>query len=249
MPKTTRLRGIWDSHYPETINLKPFIEYCKADQPDIFVLGGDNISFDIISHWNDANFKNIGFDNVRKTLLEEAAGFRKQLVDLRAAMPKAKFVYILGNHEDWLRQFCIKYPQMRDLTIETLLRLKDLNITTVPFGKPYKLGKLYMVHGHQFGTENPAKQAVTRYHKSVAFGHHHGYIVWSDFSDIEAKEKHTATLIPCYCKVGPEYAKGRPNRWLNGFFYANFKADGSFYSGVQYVKMDGHFVTQDGSEF
>lgn len=247
--KPSKLVGFFDSHYPHTININPILNYLKANPPDIFVLGGDNLSFDCISHWNDENFKNIGFDQIKKTLTNEINGFKKQLIEFRKAMPNTRFVYILGNHEYWLPMFCQKYPQMSDMSLENLLDTKKLKIEVIPFGRYFKYGKLYLAHGHQFGTDNPAKQAVVRTHKSVAFGHHHVQIMWSDFSDFDAKEKHIGISVPCYANVAPAYGKGRPNRWINGFLIVNFEPSGYFYPTVQHVAQDGKFITQDGKEW
>ena len=159
-----RLVGLFDSHYPHTINIKPLLSYLKHSPPDEFVLGGDNLSLDCISHWNDENFKNIGFDMIRKTLKDEVDGFVSQIKLLRSAMPKTRFVWILGNHEDWLRQFCTKYPQMSDMSLKKLVNTESFCIKVIPQGEYYQVGKLYLSHGDQFGTENPAKQALARTH-------------------------------------------------------------------------------------
>ena len=244
-----RLVGLFDSHYPHTISLSPLLSYLSERQPETFVLGGDNLSFDCISHWNDENFKNIGFDNIRKKLHDEIEGFKKQLTLLRKAMPNAEFIYILGNHEAWLYQFSQKYPQMSDMKIGTLIEAEKFGITIIPQGGTYRAGKLYLCHGDQFGTENPAKQALTRTHKSVAMGHHHNQSMWSDFSDFNAKEKHIGIVVPCYAGLSPGYGKGRPNRWVNGFLEVSIMKDGYFFPFIQHVKQDGTFISQDGTQW
>lgn len=241
-----RLIGLFDSHYPHTIPLNPLIKYLLDRPPHQFVLGGDNWSLDIISHWNDANFQNIGFNHVRETLRREANGFKKQLETLRHAMPKAEITYLIGNHEDWLAQFSNKYPQMNDLTLESLLGLSKLNIKLLKLGSYHKAGKLYLCHGDHFGSSNPAKQALERTHKSVAMGHHHNQIMWSDFSDIVAKEKHIGMVVPCYAGLAPGYGHGRPNRWVNGFLEVSLMDNGYFFPFIQHVRQDGTFITQDG---
>lgn len=245
----TKILAIYDSHHPYTINIDPFLEFAKDYKPDEFILGGDNWSLDIISHWNDADFKNIGFDKIKFELGCEASSLRFQLDKFRKAMPKAKFTYITGNHEDWLHQFVLKYPQMNELTLESLLSLKKRRINLVPFGGTYKIGKLYFKHGHEFGTDNPAKQAVIRSHHSIVIGHHHTYKIWTDFSEVVEEERHIGILVPCYCSRAPSYQKGRPNAWLNGFFYATMKNSGKFCAGVQVVSPKGRFITQEGKEY
>ena len=243
------LVGVFDSHYPHTIPLEPLYRFLRHRKPKYFVLGGDNLSMDCISHWNSESFKRVGFDRVKYIFQMEIAGFKKQLDTFRRILPKSEIVYITGNHEDWIRQFCDLYPQMRDMTLESLLEIKKLDIELIPFGGKYKIGKLYIQHGHEYGTENPAKQALMRTHKSVAMGHHHNQIMWSDFSDIDEKEKHVAMVVPCYAKLAPGYGKGRPNRWTNGFLDVQFEKSGYFYATIQHVRQDGHFITPDGKRY
>lgn len=247
--KIKKVLALYDFHYPHHVDYKAFLKFAKDYKPDEFILGGDMWSLDCISHWNDANFKNVGFDNVRKTLHEEAEGFKKILDEFRKYMPKAKFTYILGNHEDWMKQFTNKYPQMDDMSVEGMLELKKKRINVIPFSGTYKVGEIYFKHGHEFGSENCAKQAVLRCKHTIVFGHHHNHIIWSDYSDIVSEERHLGILVPCFCGRAPEYAKGRPNRWMNGFFYANIKKSGNFSCGVQLVSPKGHFLAQNGKEY
>lgn len=164
-------------------------------------------------------------------------------------MPNTEFKWVLGNHEAWLPMFCSKYPQMSDMSLEKLVDTESFGIKVHKQGSFVKCGKLYICHGDQFGTENPAKQALLRTHKSVAMGHHHNQIMWSDFSDFDAKEKHIGIVVPCYAGLAPGYGKGRPNRWVNGFLEASITAGGYFFPFVQHVKQDGHFVSQDGQSW
>lgn len=249
MDKIHKVIGLFDSHYPDNIPMHSLLSYCKDHKPDVFLLGGDNWGLDIISHWNDANFKNIGFDNVKKQLKLEAEGFNQQLDDFQKVMPHAKIVYLVGNHEDWLTQFANKYPQMDDLSLGSLLNLKKRKVELIKFGKSYQIGKMYFVHGHQYTSENPPKQAVMRSHHTIILGHHHTYKVWTDYSDIVESDRYTGISVPCYCTRSPEYAKGRPNAWINGFFWANTKKSGKFSCGVQIVSPQGKFITQAGKEY
>ena len=247
-----KLLALYDSHYPHNIPLHTFLAYSSDFKPSKFFLGGDNSYLILLSHWNDANFKNIGFDTIRERLWTEVHGFSQQLDLFRRSMPKAQFFYIEGNHENWLHQFSQKYSQMNDLTLESLLNLKKRNITLIPY-KPTKdflrVGKLYFKHGHQYGGNNPVKQALERSHKSMVMGHHHGAIMWSNYSDVDDKLQHVGYLVPCYAKRAPDYGHGMPNRWMNGFFHAHVKESGNFSAGIQLVSPEGKFITQSGKEY
>jgi len=244
-----KVAGIWDFHYPQNIPYDALLKYMQVWKPQQFILGGDIWSLDCISHWNDADFKNVGFDTVRATLHAEATGLRCVLDAFARAMPAARFTYIVGNHEHWIQDFTQKYPQMDDLSLDSLLGLRKRRVTIIPFGKTYQIGKLFFKHGHEYGSDNPAKQAVIRGHHSVVFGHHHSYKVWTDFSDLVEDERHVGILVPCFCKRAPDYQKGRPNAWVNGFFYANIKPNGNYCAGVQNVSPRGNFILQSGVEY
>lgn len=232
--------------------LEPFLKYARDFKPTKFVLGGDNWDLGLLSHWNDANFKNIGFNTIRKRLSDEALGMVEQINQFKKAMPKAEIFYIEGNHEAWITGFREKYPQMQDLSLETLLLLRKNKVKLIPFKPTHdtlKIGKLYFRHGHQYGSSNPIKQALERSHKSIVIGHHHGAAMWSNHSDVDDREQHVGYLVPCFCKRNPDYGKGAPNKWLNGFFTANISKSGNFSAGIQLVSPEGHFISQNGIEF
>lgn len=247
-----RVLAIYDSHFPYHVSLDSFLRFAKDFKPTKFVLGGDNWDLGIISHWNDQNFKNVGFNNIRRKIKEEAQELGWQIDNLKVAMPKAQFYYLEGNHEYWITGFREKYPQMEDMSLEGLLHLKSRKVTLVPF-KPghdtLQIGKLYFRHGHQYGSSNPIKQALERSHKSIVIGHHHGAAMWSNHSDVDDKEQHVGYLVPCFCKRNPDYGKGAPNKWLNGFFHASVSNSGNFSAGIQLVSPEGKFISQMGVEY
>jgi len=245
-----KIDGLWDSHHPHEISMTPLLDYLKDRKPNIFIFGGDNWSMDIISHWNSASFRLKGITNVMRALKKEAASMNNVLDMFREACgSQCVFYYIVGNHEVWLDRFKQDYPQVEDISLSTFLNLKKRSFKVVPFGGTLKLGKLYCKHGHEFGGSNPAKQAVERSKHSIVFGHHHTLKMWQDYSWLEASDKHVGIQVPCYCKLNPDYGRGSPNAWTNGFFWANMKKSGRFCAGVQNVSPEGRFITQEGREY
>lgn len=241
---------IFDSHFPFNINEQPLVEFLKDFKPDIMGFGGDNWSLDCISHWNQQDFNNLGWDNVIDQFNSEAARFKHYIGKYIEALPNSKFVYLLGNHEEWLNQFSSKFPQTTKPTIKNILGEYGDRIEFVEHGGFYQIGKLWFCHGDQFGTQNPAKQAVERTAKSIVMGHHHVYKVWPRFSMVDIQDKTRATCVPCYSSLAPKYLKGRPTQWENGFFTACVKKkSGNFSSFVQPVSPEGHFMTQIGKEY
>jgi len=243
-----RVLALFDSHFPETIRINPLLKFASKFQPDIFILGGDNFSMDCISHWNEKEFRNKGYNNVIDEFNEQCERFIEQITKFMDAAPEAKFVYLCGNHEVWLDDFTSTYPQLQKVTLQTILQKAKRPIELIQRGGFYTVGKLVFAHGDQFGTANPAKQAVERCGKTVVFGHHHTAKIWPNFSMVDEEEKHLGIQVPCYTTLSPEYGKGRPNAWLNGFFTACVKRDsGKFSSFIQFVSPRGSFISQDGT--
>lgn len=189
-------------------------------------------------------------DNVIKRFNDEAAAFKAHVGLFMEALPRTKFIYIEGNHENWLEQFTASFPQTTKPTLKTVLGEYSNRVEIIPQGGFYQIGKLYFAHGDQFKSQNPSKQAVERTNKSIVIGHHHTYKIWPDYSMVDEKDKHLGIQVPCYCGMAPEYGKGAPNSWMNGFFSASIKKkSGNFSPFIQMVGPKGNFITQDGTEY
>lgn len=246
-----KVLGLFDSHYPETIRTGPLLNFLRDYNPDLFILGGDNWSLDCISHWNKESFMNWGMDNILAELRKQAEGFAHQIRLFMAACPKAKFVYLLGNHERWLHDFVQNFPQIRTETIKTLLGTVGLQLEFIPQGCFYQIGKLHFCHGDQIrGGQNPAKWAVEKCHANVVFGHFHTRKEWPDHSMVDSEDKRMGIQVPCYTTSAPDYGKGSPNQIQQGFFTASIKKDsGKFSHHVQLVSPKGEFMSQMGIEY
>ena len=216
----------------------------------MFIWGGDNWSLDVISHHESDSFKMVGWDNVSHRFQLEKENFQDHLRRFKDVMPKAKFVYLIGNHEVWIERFCIDYPQLEKPNLSGIITEALPGCEIVPQGGFHKIGHINFCHGDNFGTANPAKQAVERCKQTVVFGHHHSFKVWSDFSMVNDLHKYLGIQVPCYTGRAPEYGKNRPNAWITGFFKAIIKrASGNFTPYVVPVSPKGHFLTLDGREY
>lgn len=233
---------IFDSHWPFHINHNPLLDFIQDSRPKYITLGGDNWDLGFLSHHHFKDFKRIGTSNVIKQLNEEREGFTDFLRQIRNVAKKADITYILGNHEDWIKDFVEEFPQVEETTIHTLLPLKELGIVTVRVGGHYNIGHLYFAHGENYGGQNPAKQAVERSHKSIMLGHHHTDLVWSVNSDVDDMERYKAICAPCMCTRDATYANHKPNRWSNGFGWSCHKKSGNFSAGVYTVAPSGNFM-------
>jgi hypothetical protein len=249
--------SLGDLHYPHHIDLQPFIDYGRYVKPHYLNLMGDMLDLDCISHHNKEEFKNKGFDNIKREFNGVIEKFKGILDMFRMNFPKATITMVSGNHEEWLCGFANDFPQLDEKidrssskkTLENLLETKKHGVNVLPFGEAFNIGKLYFRHGHEYGSSHPAKQAVMHSHKSIAIWHHHTRQTHTTYSDIGSDE-YAGFAVPCYCTKAMKYGKGKPNRWTNGFLWGSHKeGSGNFTAGIITTSSKGHFMTTNGEEY
>lgn len=224
--------GLFDIHYPENIDLSCVHKFLSDFKPDTLVYGGDCWDCDPISHWGEQQrFKEKGLAQIRKELNEQAEGLRELIVK-QIKISKAKNVYyIIGNHEAWIAQYQSTYGNAGEpITLDGLLNLKKLGVKIVSQGDVVKLGKLYITHGENVGSNVMcARKAVQDYQKPLVFGHYHTVQAYSNVSPVDVEDPQVGYSIGCLCHKNPDYGKNKPNKWINGFVcgYVN-KSTGLF---------------------
>ncbi len=128
------------------------LEVFLTDQkPDVFIINGD-----FLDMWGASQFDRV--PKVGKSLMQEIRIGRKLLEKFREILPKAKIIYIEGNHDFRLRKYLLRNPPelygLPGLSIPELLNLKELNITYKPVKEGansfsdnwIRLGDLYIGH-------------------------------------------------------------------------------------------------------
>ncbi|MCA1840035.1 MAG: metallophosphoesterase, partial [Actinobacteria bacterium] len=223
-----RFVGLWDLHYGyerkgghktplhDTKALGIALDFIRDFKPDHVILGGDILDCGSVSHHNHG--KPGATEGLK--LLTDATELKAKLIDpIDKLVPRAKKVYIVGNHEDWLNDLEQQIPALEGIiNVQSLLKLnKTWNV--VPQGEAYKLGKLVFVHGDQIkGGVHAAKWAVDTFGRNIFFGHIHTHQSYTKVSALDL-HGHTGTAVPCLCKKNPNYGGGSPNRWQQGFLY------------------------------
>ena len=214
------------------------LQFMKDFKPDHIILGGDMLDCRSISHWTANNPGEV--EGMK--LFQEAKELREALIK-----PCEKFeaglTFIEGNHEDWLNQFVTKHPALEGIVeANNLLRLDEDRWNYLKQGEAHHLGKLTFVHGDQIkGGGNPALWATNAYEASVRFGHYHTFQVASKTAQLKANG-HTGMSVPCLCKKGPNYGKGAPNHWMQGFLYGY--TDNKSFNDYVVIIVDGKATIQ-----
>jgi predicted phosphodiesterase len=148
------------------------LEVAKDLDPDEIVILGDFADFYCLSAWGKA-------PNYSHVLEEEVFEVIEKLKELNNLFPKAKKVYIEGNHEYRLARYiesrCPDLYGVIDLRI--ILELGALNYHYVPYSPTQKysvLGsKLMARHEPLGGGKHCAQATAEKAMSSVIFGHTH----------------------------------------------------------------------------
>ena len=218
---------IFDLHYPyysrATFDL--ILRVIKDEKPTEIIFHGDQIDNEAVSHWLENKPRLLE----GKRLKTEYLAFNRQILQpIINANPRAKIVWIMGNHEDWTQQELDKNPRFEGLIeIENILQFKDRDIEIIPLNDFYKFGKLNCIHGF-YHNQYHASKTVNAFNSSVIYGHLHTLQVHTKVSELDNNDFHAAYSMPCACNLKLRYNKGKPTKWVNGFAITYLKPDGGF---------------------
>lgn len=216
-----------DLHFPFQDNqaIEIAVNYGIKQDVDTILLNGDIIDFHAISRWQS--------DPRSRDLKYELESTRKFLKWLRKKFPKALILYKLGNHDIRLEDYLInKAPELLDTNIwevEKLMNFDELKIVKINSLDYIKLGKLKVIHGHEYkqgfvAPVNPARGLFLRTKESCLQSHVH--------RTSEHTEKTIAgKIIVCYSigclsDLTPDY--NRYNNYNLGFAIVEVERSGNF---------------------
>jgi predicted phosphodiesterase len=198
-------------------------KFFKAEKPDILIINGDLLDFSYIGVFN----KEAELLRENKRLKADYDLANKDL-DFFQKYAK-KVIYLQGNHERRVDTIIEKYPNyLKDcIELESNLNLKQRNIQWIrEVDQPYKMGKLYILHGQRYSI-NFAKATLEDMGGNTVVGHTHRIQSFSKKFWATGQEI-CCWGVGCLCNKNPEWQKGKPNCWMNGFAYVVFDDDGIF---------------------
>jgi predicted phosphodiesterase len=223
--------GVWgvisDIHLPFHVTnvLELFAEECKRRNVAGIICNGDVLDFyKVSSHLKDPS----------------AMAFRREVdvgqefwVWLRANFRKARIIHKEGNHEERLSHYVwSKAPELdgiQELTVPGLMKHDATGIEYVSDRRIIQLGKLPIVHGHEFQRGfappvNAARGLFLKAKMSAIAGHHHQSASNSE-RRLDGKIIKTWGL-GCACNLRPRYCP--MNNWTHGFAFTELFKDGTY---------------------
>lgn len=230
-PHTLNTAGQWlilsDVHAPyhDRSTIEAAVKEARRRNVVGVILNGDTMdSHEVSRHDKDPS---------APRYVEEVSVTRKLLGWLRGQLPRAELRLKEGNHEERLASYIIgRAPALfglEGLDIPSLLHLDDIGAEWVSGRRVVALGKLNVIHGHEFpgGCTSPVNPARGLYLKarSVAIcGHHH------QTSEHHARnirgQAEAAWSLGCACFLSPRYMP--LNNWNLGCAFVDVCEDGSF---------------------
>ena len=215
-----------DVHIPfhEIEPLKIALRRGKRAGCNVVILNGD-----IIDCHDQSKFEKNPF---MRTWPEEIRTLRLLLDGLRKEFGKnARIIYKWGNHEErythhMIRQ-CPVWLDIPEFEFEAVMKLADYGVELVREHRPIALGKLHVVHGHEYrlvSAVNAARGLFLRAKAHCLCGHLHQV---SSHSEPNVEQTILSTWsVGCLCNIHPQY---RPiSGWSHGFAIVDVAADGGF---------------------
>jgi len=117
---------------------------------------------------------------------------------------------------------------------EEFAGLKERNIKYLRKHYVLKVGKLYVIHGHEYGMNpwglypHPGFTMYNRTKCDCMSGHIHRKDTYQDPRGLSG-EGHIHYLVGCLCSLHPEYASAPFNKWTHGYARGEVDQDGNFY--------------------
>lgn len=213
-------KGIFisDVHLPFNIDLSGIFKFLKDFKPDEIILGGDIIDADGtfgIDSWTADKVQSDGLPAFNR----DVKLLRGLLDSLRRAAPRAKVIYLEGNHEERYRRPLSRYEALLKGKFD-LVKESGFNGKWIKYGDYdsfYKVGDMLFTHGTIYPDAHAKKMAQAYLPNKVVYGHIHDFQSYTTHNGDPRKPGRYALTSGCLCGRLPDYKKGQPNKWVNGF--------------------------------
>jgi predicted phosphodiesterase len=224
-----------DVHLPDSINLIPVFNYLKDLKPNLIILGGD-----IIDAQGMHGIDSLAASQIKLEWYERDCKLLNTfLQELKKVAPKAKLKYLVGNHEERYDRIMRRYPDAFkgrfDFNKDVIQKVFP-GADYIPYGNydSYcKLGDTVFTHGTIYPQNHAKKYAEIYAPFKVVYGHLHHCQIYTMHSAMPTLAPHYALTAGCLSSTAPEWKKGQPNCWINGF--VDFISDGQTTTSTPHI--------------
>lgn len=221
--------GTWgvlcDPHLPyhDKQTIEAWADECRSRGVAGLLLNGDVLDcYQLSHHYREPD---------KGRFRDELEAGQQFFAWLRSRFPKARICYKLGNHDERLRRYLAdRAPALFDIPecdLPALLHTDKYGIEVVANKRVVRLGKLSVVHGHEFargGGVMPARWLYLKAGATALCGHFHQPSHYT-FRTLDDREQ-SVWSVGCACYLKPEWLPN--NQWSHGYAVVRVDADGSF---------------------
>jgi hypothetical protein len=207
---------ITDEHFPfqDEKARQIALQIVQDYRPDVVIVGSDGMDFYPVSTFD----KNP--DRVKIGMQEEIDTWKTGIKEWKSASPKkAQFRFIAGNHEDRLRRYLYRHPELYGLQAITLRSILGLDDQKIQWDEETNevtfFNRLVVKHGmfarKWSGMSVKAEMENERFQMSIIMGHCHkggSFMTTTRDGIIQGQEGF------CLCSLNPEFIQ-RPD-WQQG---------------------------------
>lgn len=227
---------IGDTHgvFVEQPVFKAVLDFIRDFKPHQINLLGDMIDFYEISRFDK--------DPMRRVVLGREIEFTREniLAEIRRAAPKARIVWLQGNHEHRLQRYLwSRAPELASLPGLDMRSLFDLGKLKIMYQEQnLEIGDTQMTHGHMARKHSAytAKAMLDDYGQSVI--HNHTHRLGAHYKTDRAGS-YLAFENGCLCTFDMDYVNN-PN-WQHGFSVGWLLADDTMHFEQLQIKDNGFF--------
>jgi predicted MPP superfamily phosphohydrolase len=211
--------------------------FLQEQQPDYLVYGGDVVDFYSVSRFDKDPARKF---NIQDELTQGIIYMRT----MNEAAGDAKKYFLEGNHENRIRKYLMRHPELaglESLTVQNLLHLRQLGISYVPYDKGKMLHGFLFKHGTKASTYT-ARHELDMENVSGMSGHIHR---------IQKHSKTDRTGQHVWYTVGHladaeqiDYFDQQVPNWQQGFGVVEINTRNKTYEAHQVVINNGKFQFQ-----
>lgn len=230
---------ISDIHLPDSIDLKPLLAYVKDTKPSIVILGGDIIDASGLHASESMKAEQVQMSWFKRDV-KLASGL---IADIRKASPSTNILYLSGNHEGRYGRLQAKFPDLFAESLDFDGAMRPLVEKYIPYGTAdsyVKIGDCVFIHGDIFPDSHAKPYALRYTPNKVIYGHLHHMQAYTTYRALLNESPRYAITAGCLSTLNPEWKKGKPNQWVNGFI--SFVTDGEVTTPTVHLIERGRFA-------
>ena len=221
-----------DIHFPnhDEKAFKCALNVIKAVKPTAFLLLGDTIDGESVSHWQWSKKKRPPLEYQLPAIKQEIKEGNKGLDRIDRVLDKVgckKKQFAQGNHEKWFDHFVEENPYLEHYGSRRAFKFDERGYEWHKYGEVFKVfgSKLHAYHGGHYMGIAHARTHALQLGCNIIYGHTHN----SQKSTItHISGSHMAYSMGCLTDMTKDYLKGRPTNWSHNVGLVDILNNGNF---------------------